>query len=179
MSRLKKTFSTSQMEDVPMEIQTPHGHTSHWAMNDHCLEGQGWDGATQSIPYMKWCGQVVTLKENVLSIPNGRWPHDTPDSRWTLWPLRYGRPLSASRGMGGTGSLWVSLVWNDVVKISRLKETFWAFQMGDDPMTFKILRETETLPTELWEATVWKGWGGIGRLRENPWCEMVWSKYYT
>ena len=87
---------------------------------------------------MKWCGQVVTLKENVLSIPNGRWPHDTPDSRRTLLPLRYGRPLSASRGMGGTRNLWVSLVWNDVVKISRLKETFWAFQMGDDPMTFKI-----------------------------------------
>ena len=87
---------------------------------------------------MEWCGQFVTLKENVLSIPNGRWPHDTPDSRRTLLPLRYGRILSASRGMGGTRNLWVSLVWNDVVKISRLKETFWAFPMGDDPMTFKI-----------------------------------------
>ena len=41
-------------------------------MNDQCLEGQGWDGATQSIPYMKWCGQIVMLTENVLSIPNGR-----------------------------------------------------------------------------------------------------------
>lgn len=109
----------SQMEDVPMEIQTSHGHTSHWAMKDHCLEGQGWDGATQSIPYM-----------------------------------------------------------NGVVKLSRLQKTFWAFQMGDDPMTLQI---------PYGHSCHW-GMGGhcleararVGlRISEYPWCEMVWSKYYT
>lgn len=41
-------------------------------MGDYCLERQWQDKDTQSIPGVKWCGQVVTLKENGLSIPNGR-----------------------------------------------------------------------------------------------------------
>lgn len=165
------------MEDVPMEIQTSHGHTSHWAMNDHCLEGQGWDGATQSIPYMKWCGQIVTLTEKVLSIPNGRWPHDTPDSIWTLLPLRYGRPLPGSQGTGGTENIRVSLVRNGVVKILHFKKTFWAFPMGNDPMTFQI--PDKTLLTELYVITVWKGNGRIRTLGVSMVLSMVWSSCYT
>ena len=34
--------------------------------------GHGWDWESQSIPGAKWCGQNITLQENVLSIPNGK-----------------------------------------------------------------------------------------------------------
>jgi len=33
--------------------------------------------------------QVVTLKEKVLSIPNGRCSHGNPDTTWTYSPLSY------------------------------------------------------------------------------------------
>lgn len=79
---------------------------------------------------------------------------------------------------GGMEPLRVSLIWNGVVKLSRLQKTFWAFQMGDDPMTLQI---------PYGHSCHW-GMGGhcleararVGlRISEYPWCEMVWSKYYT
>ena len=79
---------------------------------------------------------------------------------------------------GGMEPLRVSLIWNGVVKLSRLQKTFWVFQMGDDPMTLQI---------PYGHSCHW-GMGGhclearaqVGlRISEYPWCEMMWSKYYT
>ena len=83
LARLQKTFWAFQMGDDPMTLQIPYGHSCHWGMGGHCLEARARVGLReyQSIPGAKWCGQNITLQENVLSIPNGKSPYDIPDTR--------------------------------------------------------------------------------------------------
>ena len=120
--------------------------------------------------------QVVTLKEDVLSIPNGRCSNGNPDNTWTYSSLSYEWPLSGWV-KSGMWPLRVSLIWNGVVKLSRLKKTFWAFQMGDDPMTLQIPDGHSChwgMGGHCLEARAWVGLG----ISEYTRCEMVWSKYY-